>query len=608
MLNIYVIDAETRNIQSVQISEQEFRKHVHPIFLIPKVTLRQPYIMIAAHPAALFKLPGSDAIHILSVVNNRIRYFRVNSTLGQILIANNIAALIIEKPKADVEICIENGKIVFKTCNRYSLRICKDVIESDIELVKGIETLQDATILLHASKNIPEHEATSNEITLMLKRMKALQELCPILSGPIRKEGIISLIKRLIDLEFVREVEKLLKIYKDSRVGSAYCPVKCLNEAAEYSKHFSLNSLELIDYVIDKEIFKDIKYPDTYFIVLTLYMLRMSYPEYISDRIDFVKKIAKLYSGVVLCGLCPFYTIHFAKDRLLDFELCSKFVKFLACSDVCIERMLDELCISSICELDIENIRKLYDKYIVNAGPYEYVEDVPKIQKIKVPVVQAAIDLVAPIEIIEDIVEKCVRGGIKIIEIGTPLLKRFGSDIVSKVVYLLEKLGKRDEIVLFADTKTMDVGDLEARIMYRAGADMVAVLAAGVIDKILEALYEAVKHNRAVLIDLIQVEDPVAFVEKNIELLRRYRTWLVLCIHRGITEQLRGRGVTSDVELIKKIKNLVPDVLLAVAGGLKPGTLRQIRDAGADILIVGAALYTSRDVYGTARKLVEEVS
>ena len=63
-----------------------------------------------------------------------------------------------------------------------------------------------------------------------------------------------------------------------------------------------------------------------------------------------------------------------------------------------------------------------------------------------------------------------VRGVADIIEIGTPLLKRFGIGAISTARELCP------DTPILADTKTVDAGDLEAEMVLGAGARLMTVL------------------------------------------------------------------------------------------------------------------------------------
>ena len=63
-----------------------------------------------------------------------------------------------------------------------------------------------------------------------------------------------------------------------------------------------------------------------------------------------------------------------------------------------------------------------------------------------------------------------LRGIADIIEIGTPLLKRFGIGAIATARELCP------DTPVLADTKTVDAGDLEAEMAFRAGAGLMTVL------------------------------------------------------------------------------------------------------------------------------------
>ncbi len=63
-----------------------------------------------------------------------------------------------------------------------------------------------------------------------------------------------------------------------------------------------------------------------------------------------------------------------------------------------------------------------------------------------------------------------VRGIADIIEIGTPLLKRFGIGAIATARELCP------DTPILADTKTVDAGDLEAEMVLGAGARLMTVL------------------------------------------------------------------------------------------------------------------------------------
>ncbi|MEM3519753.1 MAG: orotidine 5'-phosphate decarboxylase / HUMPS family protein [Candidatus Hadarchaeales archaeon] len=224
------------------------------------------------------------------------------------------------------------------------------------------------------------------------------------------------------------------------------------------------------------------------------------------------------------------------------------------------------------------------------------------LEGLKFPQLQVALDLDADLSTIEKIAKEAYAGGARIIEAGTPAIKRHG---VEKLLPRLRKAAP--EAILVADLKTMDVGNLEARIAFRAGADISAVLAIGGKAKIVEAVGEAIRWDRAILIDFIDCQDPLAVMEDLAKELVGHEDRVIFCIHRGISEQLKGRGIHEQAQLIAEAKKIAGRFPLAVAGGIKEGVAKDVAAAGADICIAGGAIYNSADPREAARRILKEI-
>jgi 3-keto-L-gulonate-6-phosphate decarboxylase len=188
------------------------------------------------------------------------------------------------------------------------------------------------------------------------------------------------------------------------------------------------------------------------------------------------------------------------------------------------------------------------------------------------------------------------------VEAGTPSVKRHGVDIL---IPALRKAAP--EALLVADLKTMDVGNLEARIAFRAGADISAVLAIGGRTKVVEAVSEAARWDRAVLVDLIDCADPLEMIESLTKGLKGHESRVVLCLHRGISEQLKGRGIYEQTQLISEAKQRAGRFHLAVAGGIKEGVAKDVVLAGADICISGSAIYNTINPKEAAERILKEI-
>jgi len=179
-----------------------------------------------------------------------------------------------------------------------------------------------------------------------------------------------------------------------------------------------------------------------------------------------------------------------------------------------------------------------------------------------------------------------------IIEAGTPLIKRYGTRVMND----LRQTSK--DVFMVADLKTLDVGKVEVDIAYEDTAD--AVVAAGLAPpETLDAfVHEAKRLGIYGIIDMLNVEDPVA----KLKSLKEFPD--VVILHRGIDQE---SGRTSGLERIKLLRQTFSDkrFLIAVAGGIVPETAKEALDQGADILIVGRYVTQSKDVERAVRDFLE---
>ena len=188
--------------------------------------------------------------------------------------------------------------------------------------------------------------------------------------------------------------------------------------------------------------------------------------------------------------------------------------------------------------------------------------------------------------------QEAVEGGADWVEAGTPLLKSEGLDAVRALKKALP--GHR----IVADMKVMDTGAFEVEIAAKAGADVVTVLGAADDDTIADAVRGGEKYGAEVMVDLLNVADPVARGRRAAEL-----GAAVVCWHVGIDMQMAGRTPFAGLtELARAVS-----VPVAVAGGLTSESVAQATHAGARVLIVGGAITKSADIRGATRRLREAI-
>lgn len=207
------------------------------------------------------------------------------------------------------------------------------------------------------------------------------------------------------------------------------------------------------------------------------------------------------------------------------------------------------------------------------------------------PYLQIALDIPS-VEKTRSIIQELPESDRIILEVGTPLLKKYGV----KVIRDLREVAR--DVFIIADLKTLDVGKVEVDLAFEETAD--AVVAAGVAAK--ETLdgfiYEAKKLGIYAVVDMMNVEAPA----KKLQSLKEVPD--VVILHRGIDTET---GRTLGLERIGELKQTFPDrkFLIAVAGGIIPETAREALEKGADIAIVGRYVTQSKDVKRAAREFLE---
>jgi 3-hexulose-6-phosphate synthase/6-phospho-3-hexuloisomerase len=208
------------------------------------------------------------------------------------------------------------------------------------------------------------------------------------------------------------------------------------------------------------------------------------------------------------------------------------------------------------------------------------------------PVLQVALDLVHG-ERAMLIAREAVDGGVDWIEVGTPLIKSEGMDIVRKL-----KRAFPDKTVV-ADMKTMDVGGAEVEIAAKSGADVVVILGLASDPTITEAILSARQYGAKIMVDLFNVEDKPKRAKEVERMGADY-----ICVHVGVDEQMVGGSPLSEVKGLSKAVGIP----VAAAGGINSETAPGIVAAGVSIVIVGGAIIKAKDVAGAARKVKKAIS
>ncbi|EKF86977.1 bifunctional 5,6,7,8-tetrahydromethanopterin hydro-lyase/3-hexulose-6-phosphate synthase [Methanobacterium formicicum] len=219
----------------------------------------------------------------------------------------------------------------------------------------------------------------------------------------------------------------------------------------------------------------------------------------------------------------------------------------------------------------------------------------------KPPYLQVALDL-DNMQEMERIIDSLPDRERILIEAGTPLVKKFGVGIISKIREL-----KKDAFII-ADLKTLDVGRVEVKMAADETADAVAISGLGTQESIEKAIHEAQKQGIYSILDMMNVDN---FTEK-LETLNLKPD--IVLLHRNVdletmkAERGEEQAAMTEWGNINQIKDILGDNgLVAVAGGIVPKKMDQALDSGADIIVVGRYIIGSRDVRHAAEDFLEKM-
>ena len=175
-----------------------------------------------------------------------------------------------------------------------------------------------------------------------------------------------------------------------------------------------------------------------------------------------------------------------------------------------------------------------------------------------------------------------------LIEAGTPLVKKFGVEIISKI------REERPGAFIIADLKTLDVGRVEVKMAADQTADAVAISGLGTNESIEKAIHECFKQGVYSILDMMNVDN----ITDKLDGLKLKPD--IVLLHRNIdSETMKDNDNEQQSEWgnIKDIKaKLGKKGLIAVAGGVTPEKVDMALANGANIIIAGRYIIGSSDV------------
>lgn len=180
-----------------------------------------------------------------------------------------------------------------------------------------------------------------------------------------------------------------------------------------------------------------------------------------------------------------------------------------------------------------------------------------------------------------------------VIEVGTPLIKRYGVDVCRKIH------GIKPDSVVLADLKTLAYGAQEARMAADATADVCAYSGLAPLETQEEFIEECHDAGALALLDTINLHDPIETIDKLSVKPD------VVELHRAIDLELTDAG--HQWGNIPQIKEAINGGPVAVAGGIKVPKVKEAIASKAEILVVGRAITCSKDINSAVIAFLKEM-
>lgn len=174
-----------------------------------------------------------------------------------------------------------------------------------------------------------------------------------------------------------------------------------------------------------------------------------------------------------------------------------------------------------------------------------------------------------------------VKDYVDIVEIGTPIVINEG---LPAVQHLNDNI---EGVKVLADLKIMDAADYEVSQAVKFGADVITILGVAEDASIKAAVEEAHKSGKELLVDMIAVQDLEKRAKELDDLGADY-----IAVHTGYDLQAEGQ---SPLESLRKVKSVISNSKVAVAGGIKPDTIKDIVAENPDLIIVGSGIANADD-------------
>lgn len=151
-----------------------------------------------------------------------------------------------------------------------------------------------------------------------------------------------------------------------------------------------------------------------------------------------------------------------------------------------------------------------------------------------------------------------------------------------------------NNIQVLADLKIMDATAYEVSQAVKFGADIVTILGVSEDASIKGAIEEAHKSGKELLVDMIAVQN---LEQRAAELDKMGADYIA--VHTGYDLQAKG---VSPLESLRTVKSVILNSKVAVAGGIKPDTIKSVAVEQPDLIIVGGGIANADDPKAAAKQ------
>ncbi|HIQ32214.1 MAG TPA: bifunctional 5,6,7,8-tetrahydromethanopterin hydro-lyase/3-hexulose-6-phosphate synthase [Methanothermococcus okinawensis] len=202
------------------------------------------------------------------------------------------------------------------------------------------------------------------------------------------------------------------------------------------------------------------------------------------------------------------------------------------------------------------------------------------------PYLQVALDIPS-MENVEYVLESLPPSDRIIVEAGTPLIKKYGIDVVERIREIYDGF-------IVADLKTLDTGRVEVRMAFESTANAVILSGTAPRETILKGIHECERCGIISYLDTINVSDPFGLYH-SLKLKPD-----VLLLHRAIDEE--GKVPMREYSGVKGERG----PLLGIAGGVTLDRIEELKEK-YDIIVVGRGITRSRDPGRVARAIINKL-